>query len=288
MVLWMGSRNELGRDIVVAESTDNRPRALVTGASTGIGKAFAERLARDGLDVILVARDRKRLDELAARLRSEHAVEAEVLVVDLSKPTDLRRLESRIVADAPLDMLVNNAGFGGYGPFVELDPDRAEELINVQVLAVTRLTRAALPAMIARGNGAIINVSSRFGFSGPVSEDRLPKRATYAGTKAFINTFTQLLHGELQGTGVRVQALCPAVVRTEFHLRMGMDPNRFPPEIVSTPEDVVQASLAALNRGEVICLPGMEDAGLLGRLEAVQRQMFERSGAGAIASRYRA
>jgi hypothetical protein len=183
-------------------------------------------------------------------------------------------------------MLVNNAGFGGYKPFVELEPDKAEELINVQVMAVTRLTRAALPGMVARGRGSIINVSSRLAFSGPVSEGFLPKRATYAGTKAFINTFTQILDTELQGTGVKVQALCPAVVRTEFHLRMGMDPNRFPPEIVSRPEDVVQASLASLRLGEVVCLPGMEDAGLLARLEEDERSLFERSGAGSLASRY--
>ena len=272
----------------MADTSDYRPRALVTGASSGIGRAFAERLARDGHDLILVARDRERLEKLATRLKYEHGANVEVLVVDLSKPADLRRLESRIAAEEALDVLINNAGFGGYMPFVKLDPDKAEELITVQVLAVTRLTRAALPGMIARNKGIIINVSSRFAFSGPVSGDRLPKRATYAGTKAFINTFTQLLASELQGTGVRVQALCPAVVRTEFHLRMGMDPNRFPAEIVSTPEDVVQASLAGLELGEVICLPGMEDPALLSRLEEEQRKMFEGSGAGTIASRYKA
>jgi hypothetical protein len=267
--------------------TTSRPQALVTGASSGLGLAFAERLARDGYDLTIVARRRDRLEELAKRLRSEQRVEVAVIVADLSKSADLHAVEKRVAEAASLELLVNNAGFGGYMPFSQLDPDRAEELINLQVLAVTRLTRAALPGMLARKKGAIINVSSRLAFSGPVSEDRLPKRATYAGTKAFLNTFTQILHDELQGTGVQVQALCPAVVRTEFHLRMGIDPNRFPPEIVSTPEEVVQASLASLRLGEVVCLPGMEDADLLAHLEQDQRSLFERSGAGALASRYK-
>ena len=272
----------------MASKSNKRPRAFVTGASVGIGRAFAERLAHDGYDLTIVARSRERLGELAAHLRGDHGAQVEVLVADLSKSTDLSGLEERLGACRSLEMLVNNAGFGGYKPFAELEPDRAEELILVQVLAVTRLTRAALPGMLARGSGSIINVSSRLAFSGPVTEGFLPKRATYAGTKAFINTFTQILHAELQGTGVKVQALCPAVVRTEFHLRMGIDPNRFPPEIVSTPDDVVQASLASLHLGEVICLPGMEDLSLLSRLEADQRSLFERSGAGPLASRYKA
>lgn len=266
--------------------TGSRPHALITGASSGIGKAFAERLARDGYDLTIVARRGGRLEELARQLQNEHRTRVDVVVADLARAAHLHALEGRVAAMASLEMLVNNAGFGGYMPFVQLDPDKAEELINLQVLAVTRLTRAALPGMIGRGRGSIINVSSRFAFSGPINAPQLPKRATYGGTKAFINTFTQLLHGELEGTGVRVQALCPAVVLTEFHLRMGMDPSRIPPEIVSKPEDVVQASLAGLRLGEVICMPGMEDPTLLTRLEEAQRQFFEGSGAGAIASRY--
>ncbi len=270
----------------MTRKSSSKPRAFVTGASTGMGKAFAERLALDGFDLTIVARSRDRLDKLAARLHKDCGVGVEVVVADLSNPADLGMLENHIAADDALEMLINNAGFGGYKPFVELDPKVAEDLINVQVLAVTLLTRAALPGMLARGRGSIINVSSRLAFSGAVTEGFLPKRATYAGTKAFINTFTQILDSELQGTGVKVQALCPAVVRTEFHVRMGMDPSRFPPEIVSTPEDVVQASLASLRLGEVICLPGMEDASLFARLEEDQRSLFERSGAGSLASRY--
>src|SRR6266498_3875562 len=209
-----------------------RPNALVTGASSGIGAAFAERLAKDGYDLIIVARRRDQLESLAGQLQANHHVNIEVIVADLSKSDDLRTVEKRVAEDTALEILVNNAGFGAYMPFVQLDPDKAEELINVQVLAVARLTRAALPGMIARGHGSIINVSSRLAFSGPMGSSQLPKRATYAGTKAFINTFSQLLQSELEGTGVRVQALCPGVVRTEFHLHVGANPSRFPPEIV--------------------------------------------------------
>src|SRR5512140_6232 len=137
-------------------ATTLRSRALITGASSGIGAAFAERLAHDQFDLILVARRRDRLAALAQKLQNEYHVSVEVLAADLSKHTDLLTVENRITEEANLEMLINNAGFGGYMPFISLEPDRAEELINVQVLAVTRLTRAALPGMIERKRGAII------------------------------------------------------------------------------------------------------------------------------------
>ena len=267
--------------------TSMRPCALVTGASSGIGAAFAERLARDQYDVMLVARRSERLEALAQRLRQAHRVKVEVIVADLTQRDPLQAVERRIAEATNLALLVNNAGFGGYMPFVNLDPDRAEELIRLQVVAVTRLSRAALPGMIARGHGAIINVSSRLAFSAALSAPNMPKRATYAATKAFINTFTQILHAELAGTGVQVQALCPGVVRTEFHERMGQDPARIPAAIVMTPEDVVEASLAGLKLGEVICVPALDDPGVLAQIEQDQRQLLEHSGGNAIAKRYR-
>ncbi len=264
-----------------------RPRALVTGASSGIGAAFAERLARDQYDLIVVARRRERLEALAQRLHEHHHVTAEVLVADLTQPDQLHTVESRIAEDTALELLVNNAGFGGYMPFIALDPDRAEELIRLQVVAVTRLTRAALPGMVARGHGAIINVSSRLAFSAALSSPTMPKRATYAATKAYINTFTQILHDELAGTGVRVQALCPGVVRTEFHERMGQDPSRIPAAIVMSPEDIVEASLAGLRLGEVICVPALDDPSLVAQIQQDERQLWEHSNGNTIARRYR-
>ncbi len=267
--------------------TSARPRALVTGASSGIGAAFAERLARDQYDLIVVARRRERLESLAQHWRENYPVTIEVSVADLTQPGELRAVERRIAEDTALELLVNNAGFGGYMPFVELDPDRAEELIRLQVVAVTRLTRAALPGMVARGHGAIINVSSRLAFSGALSSPSMPKRATYAATKAYINTFTQILHDELVETGVRVQALCPGVVRTEFHERMGLDPARIPAAIVMSPEDIVEASLAGLRLGEVICVPALDEPSLLTQIQQAQRQLLEHSGGNTIARRYR-
>ena len=264
-----------------------RPRALVTGASSGIGAAFAERLAKDGYDLIIVARRSNRLEELAQRLQNRYPAGVEVLVADLSQHASLRAVEKRIADEPALDLLINNAGFGGYMPFVELDPDKAEELINLKVLAVTRLTRAALPGMIARGHGSVINVSSRLAFSGAMGSSQLPKRATYAGANAFINTFSQLVQSELEGTGVNVQALCPGVVQTEFHEQVGIDPSRYPAAIVMKPEDLVEASLAGLKLGEAIYIPAMEDTELLIQIQESQKRFFEQTRSGRIAERYR-
>jgi short-subunit dehydrogenase len=267
--------------------TNLRPRALATGASSGIGNAFAERFAKDGFDLILAARRRDRLEELARHLQEKYLVNVEVLVADLSKPDSLRTIEQRVAEDSALEMFVNNAGFGGYMPFVELDPDKAEELINLKVLAVTRLTRAALPGMISRGRGSIINISSKLAFSGSMGSAQLPKRATYAGANAFINTFLQLVQSELEGTGVQVQALCPGVVATEFHSHVGTDTSRFPAAVVMKPEDLVEASLAGLKLGEVICVPALENLGLLVHIAEEERKFFESSRTGSVAKRYK-
>lgn len=264
----------------------NRPRALVTGASSGIGAAFAERLAYDGYDLVIVARRGDRLESLADQLRAKYQVGVEVMVADLSQPNQLRTVEKCLEEDSSLELLVNNAGFGGYMPFVELDPDKAAELINLKVLAVIRLTRAVLPGMIAREHGSIINVSSRLAFTGFMGSSQLPKRATYAGANAFINTFAQLLQSELEGTGVRVQALCPGVVATEFHEQVGIDPDRYPAAIVMKPEDVVHASLVGLKMGEVICVPAMEDPGLLTQIQESEKRFFDLTRSGKVALRY--
>jgi short-subunit dehydrogenase len=260
---------------------------MVTGASSGIGRAFTERLARDGYDLVIVARRRDRLESLAQELQAKHPVHVEVVVADLGKPDGLGRVERLAGEDAELELLVNNAGFGGYMPFIDLDPERAAELIHLKVLAVTRLTRAALPDMLGRGCGAIVNVSSRLAFSGAMGSSQLPKRATYVGANAFIIAFSQLLQSELEGTGVRVQALCPGVVSTEFHEQAGVDASRYPAAIVMKPEDVVQASLAGLKLGETICVPVMEDTGLLKQIQEGERQFFENTRSGSLASRYR-
>jgi len=224
--------------------------ALVTGASTGIGLAFAERLARDHWDLVLVARDRGRLESLATRLRGERGVGVEVLPADLTQPVPLQQVEARIASDATLDLLVNNAGFGTRGPFAELDPEHEAEQVRLNVLALVRLTRAALGHMVSRGRGEIVNVSSLASFQ------PTPFTATYGATKAFVSSFTEALHEELRGTGVRVQALCPGFTRTEFQQRAGIDTGRIPDLAWMDADAVVEASLAGLARGDAVVVPG--------------------------------
>jgi len=222
----------------------------VTGASTGIGRTFAERLARDQYDLVLVARDAGRLEELAKRLASERGIEARVLAADLTDPAGLGRVEAEL-AERPPDLLVNNAGFGTVGRFAELDVDGEDREVRLNVLALMRLTHAALGPMLTRGHGGVINVSSLAG------ESASPYTATYAATKAFVTSFSEALSEELRGSGVRVQALLPGFTRTEFQERAGIDARTIPGFAWMEPEAVVEASLAALEKGQVVCIPGL-------------------------------
>ncbi|GIV59641.1 MAG: hypothetical protein KatS3mg043_0730 [Rhodothermaceae bacterium] len=185
--------------------------ALITGASSGIGAGFARRLAERGYNLILVARRADRLAELAEELQTRHGIEAEGLPADLATDEGIRRVEARIVDCDTLDLLVNNAGFGTTGRFAEIDLAPQLAMIHVHVIAPVRLIRAALPGMMARGAGGIINVSSVSAFWPNAGS------ATYSATKAYLNAFSEALAHELRGTGVTVQALCPGFTRTEFH-----------------------------------------------------------------------
>ncbi|GAA1676883.1 SDR family NAD(P)-dependent oxidoreductase [Kribbella yunnanensis] len=230
--------------------------ALVTGATSGIGAAFAERLAVDGYDLVLVGRRKERLDEFAAA-HPEVAVTA--VSADLSTDDGIDTV-ARLAATEPLDLLVNNAGVSHYMPMAELPAAKARELLGVKVLAPTLITRAAVGPMQQRGTGAIINVAGMIAFSGPADKSVLPRRATYAGALAHLVAMSQALSAELDGTGVQVQVLCPGVVATEFHTRQGLDLSAVPR---MSPADVVTASLRGLAQGEVVTAPGVEDTGLL-------------------------
>jgi short-subunit dehydrogenase len=234
-----------------SSASDPRPRALVTGASAGIGKAFAERLARDGYDLVLVARRGERLEALAKQLRESHGSEVEVLVADLVDAGDLLAVEQRVSAPPGLDLLVNNAGFGTVGAFHESDADREEQEILLNNVALVRLARAALPRMVERGRGAVVNVSSMAGFL------PAPYNATYGATKAFVTSFSEALAEELRGTGVRVQALCPGFTRTEFQQVAHVDTSSIPDLAWMEPDPVVDASLKGLEAGVVVCVPGL-------------------------------
>lgn len=264
--------------------TTARRTAFVTGASSGIGAAFAERLARDGYDLMVVARRQDRLDALAKRLRKENGVTVRVLPADLTDAGVLHELEG-ILSDSPLDLVINCAGVAGYMPFVELPPGQAEGIIRLHVIATTRLTRAALPGMIARGSGAIINVSSLLAFSASLPSPPLPQRVIYASCKSYINTFSEILANELKDTGVQVQVLCPGLVRTEFHDVLGFDTSQV--TAILSPEDVVTASLAGLSLGEVVCVPALEDTKQLADLAQQRSQLLAIARSSEIAARYR-
>jgi short-subunit dehydrogenase len=246
-----------------------RLQACVTGASAGIGAAFAERLAKDGYDLILVARSRDRLEAAAKQLHKQHGITAEPLPADLTDAAELRIVE-RVVEDADLDLLVNNAGFGTVGAFAKLETDREEQQIRLNVVALVRLTRAALPGMLARKRGNIINVSSLAAFQ------PAPYNATYGATKAFVNSFTEGLHEELRGTGVRVQALCPGFTRTEFQARAGIDVSDLPSFVWMTPEAVVDAALTGLRTGDVVCVPGLANRTLVTLIGTLPRNLLRR------------
>lgn len=255
---------------------DKRPhtvagrRALVTGASSGIGEAFATRLARDRYDLTLVARDQERLEARAEKLRSDFGVGVVVLPADLTKTAALRKVERAIAADERLEILVNNAGFGTMGQFAELDIAVEENEIRLNVLALVRLTRAALPGMLARRRGAIINVSSMAGLQpGPTT-------TTYSATKAYVNSFTEGLHEEIQGSGVQVQALCPGFTRTEFQQRANIDTTALPAIAWMNADEVVDASLAGLNGGDVVCVPGLLNRFLATTVMSIPRPVARR------------
>ena len=257
----------------MATSDGGRSRtAWVTGASSGIGTAYARQLARDGFDLVLVARSKGRLEELAEEIRKESSVGVRVLPADLTQPASLAEVERGLREDTDLELLVNNAGFGTAGRFHELDLEREESEVRLNVLAPTRLSHAALAAMVPRSRGGVINVSSIGGLA------PAPFTSTYGATKAYLVSLTEALSEELRGTGVKVQVLCPGFTRTEFQATANVNADRIPAALWMTAEAVVDESLRALARGTVVCIPGFSNRVFVWGLALTPRGVGRRIG----------
>jgi short-subunit dehydrogenase len=241
--------------------------------------AFARLLAANGTDLVVVARDRARLDALAHELRSaDGGVAVEVLVADLSDRAQVATVVERLRStESPIDLLINNAGFGFVGDFIDLDPDVETSVVDVNVAALHRLAHAAGTAMAGRGRGGIINVSSVAGF-GPS-----PKAATYAATKAFVTSFSEALHMELGPQGVVVSCLCPGLTRTEFQQRANASTDAAPDVLWQSPERVAEAGLAGLAKGKAVVIPGAQNKAYRAALKAAPAGLIRRA-ANALAS----
>lgn len=258
-------------------------RALVTGASSGIGAAFARRLGAEGYDLVLVARRRDRLLALAQEIEAVSSVRVEVIAADLAQPHDLRQVEERIAREEALEILVNCAGFGVNSRFQQTDLAVLEAMVRLHVVAPMRLTHAALPGMLARDRGSIINVASVAAFLA----DPGSIWNTYAATKACELTFTVGLYEDIRATGVHVQALCPGWTRTEI-LEAGGRAWDVPEAYTMQPEQVVAASLDGLHCGELVCCPSLDDDALLQELNRVKDAIFNQANTtGTLAMRYR-
>lgn len=232
-------------------STQSQGTALVTGASSGIGAVYAQRLAARGFDLLLVARDLQRLEEAACQLRAEHGVQVEVLKADLTQKEDVLKLEQRLRSDSSINLLLNNAGVAADGLLANADTDQLERLIQLNVTTVTRLASAAAASFAKAGRGTIINIASVVAL--------FPERfnATYSASKAYVLSLTQSLNAELDGTGVKVQAVLPGVTRTEIWERSGIDATQIPADRVMEAGEMVDAALSGLDQGELITIPSL-------------------------------
>ena len=244
----------------------NMGTALVTGASSGIGAIYADRLAKRGYDLILVARNTDRLQSVAKRISDETGRAVNVLTADLSDGDDLFRVEQVLRDNASITMLVNNAGFGGVTPLLDTDVERMELMVDLNVTALMRLSYAVAPAFVSRGAGTIVNISSIVAIGPEILN------GVYGGTKAFVLAFTQSLQHELGDKGVRVQAVLPGGTATEFWDIAGYGAYADSP-LAMPAEKMVDAALAGVDLGEVVTIPPLQDGALWDEYEALRRRI---------------
>lgn len=259
-----------------------RKLAVVTGASSGIGAVYADRLAARGYDLLLIARRRDRLEEVAAKIAASHGRKAEILVADLGDEADLARVERDLAAREDIELLVNNAGIARLAPVAQAPVSDSAAQIALNIGALTRLTHAVLPRFVARNRGTIVNIASI------LSLHSLPVSAVYSGTKAYVLAFTRGLQSELEGTAVRVQSVHPPATATEIWELSGVPLSNFEPEKVMTTEDLVDAALAGLDRGEAITWPSVADEALWTSFDAARGTLVTASQTRNAAPRYRA
>lgn len=242
--------------------------ALVTGASTGIGAIYADRLARRGYDLILVARNRERLEALAKRISADTGRKVEALAADLNDQAGLASVEAVLGSDIPLTLLVNNAGVGATAPLLASDIASMASMINLNVTALTRLTYAAVPGMVKRGGGAVINIASIVAIAPELLN------GVYGASKAYVLAFSQSLNHELSDKNIRIQAVAPGATATDFWDTAGTPVEHLPGEIVMRAEDMVDAALAGFDQGELVTIPSLPDVADWNAYEAARQKLL--------------
>lgn len=262
-------------------NTSSKGIALVTGASSGIGAIYADRLARRGFDLILVARNEKKLDGVKRHIAGATGRDVNAITADLGDKSDLRRIETILREDSRIATLVNNAGLGAVGSLLESDVDAMEKMIDLNVTALTRLTYAAAPAFVARGAGAIINISSAMAIWPELLN------GVYGATKAYVTAFTLSLHKELADKNIAVQAVLPGAVETNFWDVAGGDLSKYPDERVMQAEDMVDAALTGFDQGEIITIPSLPDRSDWDSYEAARQKLIPNLSRKTPAPRYR-
>ncbi|NMV40167.1 SDR family NAD(P)-dependent oxidoreductase [Ralstonia insidiosa] len=254
--------------------------ALITGASSGIGAVYADRLARRGYDLILVARNRDRLAALADRITNDTQRSVEIVDADLNDRTALAAVETKLKQDASITLLVNNAGVGTHTPLLDSDVDAMTRMIDLNVTALTRLTYAAVPGFVARGKGALINIASIVA----IRPEQL--NGVYGGSKAFVLAFSQSLHHELADKGVQVQAVLPGATATDFWQIGGLPLEHLPKEIVMSATDMVDAALVGFDQHELVTIPSLQPREEWDAYEAARQAMFSHLSSATPAARY--